>query len=236
MDCTKSVFFVSISLDIYNLETTTIQILDMLIPFANVQQFLETNRNQVKGILHIGAHECEEKKDYNAGGIPDSKIVWVEGNKDKVFEMKLKGINNIYCALVDEVERDVTFFITNNGQSSSILPLDTHLTHYPHITVSEERQLKTTTIQRIVEQNAIPIQELNFWNLDIQGAELAALKGAGDLIHCADFIYVEVNVESLYKGCALLPELDDFLSSKGFQRAGMSLVAQGWGDALYIRV
>jgi len=236
MDCTTSVFLISSSLDLLNLETCVLDIVDMLIPFANVQQFLQNNAKQVKGILHIGAHECEEKKDYNANGIPDSKIVWVEGNKDKVLEMRMKGIDNIYCALVDEEEREVTFHITNNGQSSSILPLDTHLIHYPHITVTEERKLKTTTIQKLVEESLIPIQELNFWNLDIQGAELAALKGAGPLIQHADFIYVEVNVESLYKGCALLPELDDFLSSKGFQRAGMSLVDQGWGDALYIRV
>lgn len=207
----------------------------MLIPFANLQQFLQNNGKQVNGILHIGAHECEEKKDYNENGIPDSKIFWVEGNKDKVLEMRMKGIDNIYCALVDEEEREVTFHITNNGQSSSILPLDTHLIHYPHITVTEERKLKTTTIQQLIQQSLIPIQELNFWNLDIQGAELAALKGAGDLIRHAEFIYVEVNVESLYKGCALLPELDHFLMGKGFQKIVMNIVEQGWGDAFYIR-
>lgn len=208
----------------------------MLIPFENVQQFLQTWSKRVTGILHLGAHECEEKKDYNAGGIPDSKIVWIDGNKDKVLEMRLKGIDKIYCALIDEEEHDVTFHITNNGQSSSILPLDTHRTHYPHIVVTEERKLRTTTLQKFITEQSIHIKELNFWNLDIQGAELAALKGAGDFIQYADFIYVEVNVESLYKGCALLPELDAFLSSKGFQRAGMKLVEQGWGDALYVRV
>lgn len=208
----------------------------MLIPFANIQQFLQNNNKQVKGVLHVGAHECEEKKDYNAEGIPDSRIVWVEGNKDKVLEMKQKGIETIYCALVDEVERDVTFYITNNGQSSSILPLESHLQHYPHITVAEERSQKTTTLKNLIETNSIPIETLNFWNLDIQGAELAALKGAETYIQYADFIYVEVNVESLYQGCALLPEMDTFLSEKGFQRIGLKLVKEGWGDALYIRV
>lgn len=208
----------------------------MLIPFSQIFTFLQANGKQIRGILHVGAHECEEKKDYNEMGIPDQKIVWVEGNKDKVLEMRMKGIDTIYCAVIDEIERDVTFHITNNGQSSSILPLETHLQHYPHITVTEERKLRTTTLKDLIETSLIPIQELNFWNFDIQGAELAALKGAGEYLNKADYIYVEVNVESLYKGCALLPEMDDFLSSKGFQRVGTQLVKEGWGDALYIRI
>lgn len=208
----------------------------MLIPFSTICGFLQSSGKQVHGILHIGAHACEEKNDYNAQGISDDKIYWVEGNKEKVLEMRMKGIDKIYCALVDEVERDVTFYITNNGQSSSILPLETHTSHYPHIVVSEERKLKTTTLKALIESQKIPIEHLNFWNLDIQGAELSALKGAAEYLKYADFIYVEVNVEPLYKGCALLPQMDEFLAVNGFQRVGMQLVSQGWGDALYIRV
>ncbi len=208
----------------------------MLIPFSQICQFLKANGKHVSGILHVGAHECEEKKDYNDQGIPDTKIIWVEGNKDKVLEMRLKGIDTIYCAVVDEEEREVTFNITNNGQSSSILPLETHAQHYPHIVVTEERKVKTTTLKNLIENSLIPIQELNFWNFDIQGAELAALKGAGDYIQHAEYIYIEVNVEPLYKGCALLPELDQFLETKGFRRAHACIVPEGWGDALYIRV
>jgi FkbM family methyltransferase len=208
----------------------------MLIPFSQICQFLEANNKKVTGILHVGAHECEEKKDYNDQGIPDNKIIWVEGNKDKVLEMRMKGIDTIYCAVVDEVERDVTFHITNNGQSSSILPLEKHSNYYPHIVVTEERKVKTTTLKHLIEESKMPIQELNFWNFDIQGAELSALKGAGEYLKHADFIYVEVNIESLYRGCPLLPEIDSFLEANGFQRCGMKLVVQGWGDALYVRV
>lgn len=207
----------------------------MLIPFASIYDFLYVQGKTIKGILHVGAHECEEKRDYNAKGIPDTKIIWVEGNKDKVLEMRLKGIDNIYCAVVDEEERDVTFRITNNGQSSSILALDTHLEHYPHITVSEERKVRTTTLAKLFKDSLIPIEELNFWNMDIQGAELSALKGAGDYLKYAEYLYLEVNVESLYKGCALLPEMDSYLEEKGFERVATNIVQQGWGDALYIR-
>lgn len=208
----------------------------MLIPFSQVYGYLKSQGQGISGILHVGAHECEERIDYNREGINDSVIYWVEGNKDKVEEMKEKNIPNIFHALVDIEQRDVEFNITNNGQSSSILPLDTHSKHYPHITVSEKRKMRTTTLKKLIEENSFPIETLNFWNFDIQGAELLALKGAEEYLKYAKYIYIEVNVETLYSGCALLPELDDFLSSKGFQRVGIKLVEQGWGDALYIRV
>ena len=48
----------------------------MLIPFNQVNQFILSNGKQIKGILHVGAHECEEREDYNKNGIDDSKIIF----------------------------------------------------------------------------------------------------------------------------------------------------------------
>jgi FkbM family methyltransferase len=207
----------------------------MLIPFESVFNFLQAQGKQIKGILHVGAHECEEREEYNRFGISDANIYWVEGNEEKVNQMKQTGIPNLYLALVDETERDVIFNITNNGQSSSILDLDTHTKHYPHIVVSEARPMRTTTLKSLIERESIPIQTCNFWNFDIQGAELLVLKGAAEYIQYADYIYLEVNVETLYKNCALLSDIDTFLAEKGFARVGIKIVEQGWGDALYIR-
>lgn len=208
----------------------------MLIPFDQVYMYLAMRGKQLRGVLHVGAHECEEKEMYNKCEIEDSNIIWIDGNDTKIQEMKQKFPNaRLFSALIDEQEREVKFFITNNGQSSSILPLDTHKQHYPDIVVSEEQTKKTTTLKKLLEDNKIDPKDLNFWNLDIQGVELSALKGAGDYIQYADAIYSEVNVEHLYQGCALLPELDAFLKEKGFERVAMKLMPQGWGDALYIR-
>lgn len=208
----------------------------MLIPFDQVFLYLAMRGKQLRGVLHVGAHECEEREMYNKCDIEDSNIIWIDGNDQKIQEMRQKYPNaHLYSALIDEQEREVKFFITNNGQSSSILPLDTHKQHYPDIVVSEEQVKKTTTLKKLIEDNKINPKDLNFWNLDIQGVELSALKGAGDYIQYADAIYSEVNVEHLYQGCALLPELDAFLKEKGFERVAMKLMPQGWGDALYIR-
>ena len=208
----------------------------MLIPYEQIAGFCIMSGKPIRGILHIGAHECEEKEAYNSCGISDEAIYWIDGNSTKISEMKEKYPSaHLYTALIDDAEREVTFYITNNGQSSSILPLETHAQHYPTIVVSEQEVRKTTTLQSLFEKENIPVDTLNFWNLDIQGVELSALKSAGDSIKHADAIYTEVNIESLYKGCALLPELDAFLKTKGFERVAIKLMPQGWGDALYVR-
>jgi len=214
----------------------------MLIDFNIVYKFLDENNRTPKGVFHVGAHECEEKEAYNKKGITDSSIVWVDGNLDLVNKMKLKGIPNVYFALVDEVEHDVQFHITNNGQSSSILEMGSHATKYPNIVVTETRNQRTTTIQNLSIKESIDFTKLNFWNFDIQGAELLALKGAGDLLKYADALYLEINTEEVYKNCARLNEIDDFLKEKSFVRVALSIykngrgIEDGWGDALYMRI
>jgi len=214
----------------------------MLIDFDIVYKFLHENDRTPRGVFHVGAHECEEKEAYNKKGITDSYIVWVDGNLDLVNKMKSKGIPNVYFALVDEVEHDVQFYITNNGQSSSILEMGSHATKYPNIVVTETRNQRTTTIQNLSMKESIDFTKLNFWNFDIQGAELLALKGAGDLLKHVDALYLEVNTEEVYKNCAQLNEMDDFLKDKGFMRVALSIykngrgIEDGWGDALYMRI
>ena len=214
----------------------------MLIDFNTVYDYLKQNNKVPRGVFHVGAHECEEREAYNSKGISDSNIVWVDGNADLVIKMKEKGVPHIHYALIDEVEHDVVFNITNNGQSSSILELGTHATMYPHIVVSERRVQRTITIEKLKEKESIDFTNLNFWNFDIQGAELLALKGAGDLLKYADALYLEVNTEEVYKKCARLNEMDDFLLTKGFTRVAVSIykngmgIEDGWGDALYVRI
>lgn len=75
----------------------------------------------------------------------------------------------------------------------------------------------------------------NMWNFDIQGAELMALKGAGDLIKGAEVLYLEVNREPIYAGCALIDELDAWCDERGFVRVATVWTRAEWGDAVYIR-
>jgi hypothetical protein len=62
-----------------------------------------------------------------------------------------------------------------------------------------------------------------------------ALKGASQALQYAKALYLEVNTEEVYKGCAQLGEIDAFLEERGFTRVLTDITSHGWGDALYIR-
>ena len=64
-----------------------------------------------KGILHVGAHECEELKDYEQY-ISRDKILWVEAMPTKVELCKkiYPGVV-IENAVVSDTEENVTFNI-----------------------------------------------------------------------------------------------------------------------------
>lgn len=192
---------------------------------------------KVSGILHVGAHECEELKDYLNGGVASNNIYWVEGQEVLVNDMKNRGIPNIYHALIDDEDcKEVTFNISNNGQSSSILEFGSHSTHHPHVHYVSSHKQKTIRLDSLIEQNNIPIEGLNFLNLDIQGVELRALKSMEKYLQHIDYIYTEVNIEEVYKGCDSIEEIDKYLKKFGFERRDARIYQQyGWGDAFYIK-
>jgi len=196
-------------------------------------------RLNLKGVLHIGAHECEEYDDYVNRGVTYDKQMWIEALPEKVEIIKRKfnnKINVISSVVSDKDNEKVLFNVTNNFQSSSILNMKTHLDEHPNVHVNKKIELTTLTVKSIYDRYKIDYNKYNFLTLDIQGAELLALKGVGDeILRNFDYIFTEVNQKELYENCALLPEIDDFLRKKGFERVEIAMTQHGWGDAFYLR-
>lgn len=197
----------------------------------NLHDIVRRYNLQISGVLHVGAHEGEENGAYLSNGVDQQSIYWVEANPSLCERLSHHLPNVIQGAVSDKVE-NVTFHVTNNYQSSSILELEEHKNEHPHIHVMQTLQLETTTLDSIVDANNI---RANFLNMDIQGAELKCLQGFEKHIGMIDYIYTEVNTKHLYKGCALLDELDEWLYARGFERKELQMTEHGWGDALYIR-
>jgi FkbM family methyltransferase len=185
-----------------------------------------------KGILHIGAHKCEEEPLYHSLGINDDNILWIEANKDVI----LKNKSNIVEAVISDIDNDiVNFMVTNNYESSSILNFKTHLQEHPHVYEIERRKLKTITLNTLYKNLNFEYNKFDFINIDIQGAELKALKGATNILPFINAIYAEVNEKELYEGCGLINELDEYLKLYNFTRLYTAMTQFGWGDALYVK-
>lgn len=213
----------------------------MLIPFA---ECVRAAGKPFTGVLHIGAHLGEEGPDYVAAGV--RKVWWIEGNRTLMRELFDRTValpisQKYFCQVLGDTDGEqVQFNITNNGQSSSILQLGTHLQHYPQINVVETRPVTTVRFDSLYksEMRFLPLEEVDFVNLDIQGAELKALKGFGSLLTRFEnikAIYSEVNFEEVYVGAPHVSEIDEYLRQFGFGRLLTKETPYGWGDALYLR-
>jgi FkbM family methyltransferase len=209
----------------------------MLISGSTVYQTLQSLGIQIHGVLHVGAHECEELDFYTQTlHLTPSDVVWIDAIQEKVEQSKARGIPNVYQAVVtDEDNKQVSFKITNNVQSSSILEFGTHAQEHPHVVFVSQRTLPTTTLNTFFNTHGFDKTKYDFWNFDIQGAELFALRGASELLPHAKAIYLEVNTNEVYKGCAKIDEIDSFLGERGFRRVLTNITQHGWGDALYVR-
>jgi FkbM family methyltransferase len=187
----------------------------------------------IKGILHVGAHECEELRAY-LNYVSMDKILWIEAMPDKVALSKqlFPGII-IENAIVSDVVETVQFNVSNNGQSSSFLDLGLHSYFHPDVHYVDSFKGTTKLLRDILPKYDI---DFNFLNFDIQGTELKALKGMKNYLFNVDYVYIEVNADYIYKNCALVNEIDDFLLRFGLHRVETVWCGDcRWGDAFYIR-
>lgn len=202
----------------------------MLITIAELKQKFGI---EPKTCLHIGASHGEERQAYLVNGIKE--VTWIEAIPE-VFE---KLCENIYHyaghkainACIHETEGlELDFNVSSNeGQSSSIFELGTHAEVHPDVTYTKKIKVITTRADSWVKEAPDMV------NLDIQGAELLALKSMSWL-NDVKYIYTEVNEQELYKGCALVGEIDKYLKQFGFKRVLTRMAGDtGWGDAFYMK-
>lgn len=199
----------------------------------SLQELVEKYNIKFKGILHVGAHECEELYNYEQY-LPRNKILWVEALQDKV-ELNKKRYPDLLIeqAVVSDNIETVKFNRSNNGQSSSFLEFGLHQYFHPHVIYIDSFEVETKRLKDIICNYDI---EYNFLNLDIQGVELKALKGMEDYLSKVDYIYTEVNSDYVYQNCSLVTEIDDYLKQYGLERVETSWAGDyRWGDAFYIR-
>jgi FkbM family methyltransferase len=189
------------------------------------------------GVLHCGANVGEEAPVYLELGIQNQ--IWIEANPKIYGKLKSNVQNNpkAYCynfAVGDKNGSAVLHESNNGSQSSSILDLGTHKIAHPDVHYVSDIPVTMRRIDSILKPEMI--KTYNFLNVDVQGFELQVLKGMGDYLKNIDWAYMEVNKEELYKGCALVDDIDFYLSMFSFKRVETMWCGNtGWGDALYIK-
>jgi FkbM family methyltransferase len=188
----------------------------------------------MKGAIHIGAHQGQEKKYYDHFGI--NPIVWIEANSEYEFGLKeLFPEDMVIISGVGSENKKEKFKIANNGQSSSFLNLGTHEKEHPNVSFIDEMDIEIKPMTQLISENNIIVENYNFLNVDVQGYELEVFKGFGDYLNNFDYVYCEVNEDFLYENCALISDIDAYLSKYNLERVETYMTHHKWGDALYIK-
>jgi FkbM family methyltransferase len=156
---------------------------------------------------------------------------------------------------LSDKEGDATLYVTKAPMCTSLYPPNepflARFSGLPElVNLDFELEIETTTLDTFCVAEGV--DEIDFLQIDVQGADLNVLKGAKELLERSGLaIQIEVEFAALYQGQPLFADVDTFLREKGFalfdltkayrtrslspirgnKRPGQLL----WGDAFYLR-
>lgn len=198
----------------------------------------------ITGVIHIGGHFGQEYDEYQKINTIEH-MVFFEPDPDSFAKLKAKVNHDKRTICVNRAlgpfscEADLYREHNNNGQSNSLLEPHIHTHIYPDVVFNEKLKVKVDPLDKYKTSS-----KFNFINMDVQGAELTVLLGASKTLEHIDYVMTEVNRAELYKNCALLEDIDYYLSKYNFKRVEEEWADPNhhsdrsnpvWGDAFYIK-
>jgi FkbM family methyltransferase len=187
----------------------------------------------IESVCHVGAHKGAEIDEYLMLGIKLGIFIEPIPESFQSLSEAIKGLPNYRAVNVAVGNKESIVDLnlaTNDFQSSSVLKPKIHLKEAPNVKFNSKISVEVKRLDNILE-HSVP------WDLiviDVQGYELEVLKGAIQTLKHSSYIFIEVNRDETYEGCAQIGEIDKFLNDIGFHRV-LTRWWSSWGDALYVR-
>ncbi len=127
--------------------------------------------------------------------------------------------------------------LTTSPECHSLLGYEASNPCEKYTWIVDEEEVDVCSLDNWCVQNNIDTESIDIIKLDIQGAELQALRGATKILKSAKMVLAEVSFVPLYKDSPLYGEVDAFMAQAGYRRAALypSDQPQHWGDALYVK-
>jgi 2-O-methyltransferase len=211
------------------------------------------NRNENLIIFDIGACEAEDSIRYS-NLYPNSKVYAFEPRIDNVTKAnelitKYKKTNIVLENIALSNTNGVADFYLSEGKpkaaenndlwdygnkSSSLLAPSVEIQKYTDwLQFNKKIQVNTVRLDDYTLKNSI--QTIDFVHLDVQGAELIVLEGAGDFLKNIKLIWLEVESVELYKGQPLKNDVELFMTKNNFVNL-LDTVDDVSGDQLYLNM
>lgn len=191
------------------------------------------NKNDVKVIFDIGACHALESVEF-AKRFKDARIFTFEANPVS-YEVCLKNtqdypsITVINQAVNDfdgkckfypmDKDKTITTWEDGNQGASSLYKSNGSYDHIEKY-VQYEIEVPCTRLDTFCEKNNIDQVDI-IW-MDLQGAELKALKSLGEMLQTVQIIHTELEMNPMYEGQCLFSDVYDYLKLNNFDL--------DWGD------
>jgi FkbM family methyltransferase len=209
------------------------------------------NKNDKLIIFDIGACEAEDSIRY-AEFFPSSTIYAFEprrDNFDKASELIAKyNKSNILLENIALSDKNGTadFFLSDGeppelkndenwnygNKSSSLLPPSPEMkTHIGWLNFHNKITVPTKRLENYILEKKI--SAIDFMHIDVQGAELQVLAGAGNLFSKIKIIWMEVQAVRLYENQPLKEDVERFMEQQNFVNV-LDTVGRLSGDQLYV--
>ena len=129
-------------------------------------------------------------------------------------------LTTLHPLALGETSGEATIYISGREDSSSLLPItDRQASLFPGTGAVGTTSIAVVRGDDVIDPSALPRPLLI--KLDVQGYELAALKGMPTLLASADFVYLEISYVELYGGQPLAQEVTAFLERAGYRLTGI---------------
>jgi len=136
-----------------------------------------------------------------------------------VFQSVVAGATTSYALAIGARKGEETFFVASRRDSSSLLKPGQGSEAGFGVTLVSSIAVQVARLSDVLDIAELPRPIL--LKLDVQGAELAVLEGAADILPQICWIYTEASFVRLYEGQPLVGEIIDFLAQRAFGLRGV---------------
>ena len=209
----------------------------------NFVKYIENKDNSFI-IFDIGSRDCGQSIEfYNT--FPNAQIYAFECNPNTIdickqnivkYSDRITLIEGAVCDYDGTItfypinqKKTITTWVDGNPGASSIFKSNGTYTHEHYI--QDEIISQCHRLDSVMKKFNIPNVDI-IW-MDLQGAELLALKGLGNYLSTVKYIYTEVSHKAMYSGQVMFDELNKYILSAGFIIKN-ELTLSGWQeDVIY---
>ncbi len=164
----------------------------------------------------LGFDADEDACDKDNARVAQQNLTWTEryiplALSDKVEEKTLYVTNAVHCS---------SLYPPNEALLSRFVGMDTG------IKLDFTIDLPTTTLEQFCEDENI--QEIDFLQVDVQGADFDVLKGAGNLLEKTVLgLQIEVEFSKMYEDQPLFTDIDQYCRQNDFSLFDL-ITRDGW--------